>query len=150
MPIVVRQIAPDDRADWLRMRRALWPGSPSDHDAETLAYFEQGSDKLLVLVAEVDGRTVGFLELDERKYAPGCAGSPVAYIEGWYVDSDLRGAGVGRALVDAAARVAVDAAFVEIASDSDVDNTGAIAAHLALGFDEIERVVCFRKSLRDK
>lgn len=148
MPTVVRQIDANDHADWLRMRRALWPGSLSDHDAETLRYFEKGNGNLLVLVAEVDGRAVGFLELDQRKYAPGCEGSPVAFIEGWYVDPHVRGTGVGRALVDAATRLANDAGFAEIASDSELENSGAIAAHLALGFDEIERVVCFRKLLQ--
>jgi len=147
MAITVRQITPADRTDWLRMRAALWPGSLSDLDADTLAYFEKGSDQLLVLLAKVDGRSVGFVELDERKYAPGCESSPVAFIEGWYVEPDARGSGVGRALVDAAARAAVDRGFTEIASDSEVDNTDAHAAHAALGFDEIERVVCFRKSL---
>jgi aminoglycoside 6'-N-acetyltransferase I len=36
----------------------------------------------------------------------------------------------------------------EIASDAEMENSDGIAAHLALGFEEIERVVCFRKSLR--
>ena len=40
-------------------------------------------------VAEVDGRFVGFLELDHRKYAEGCESSPVPFIEGWYVDPDV-------------------------------------------------------------
>lgn len=35
----------------------------------------------------------------------------------------------------------------EIASDSDLDNADGIAAHRALGYEEVERVVCFRRSL---
>ena len=147
-PPTVRRIARADRASWLRMRDALWPGSLSDHDAETKAYFEGSGDKLLILVAELDGATVGFLELDERKYAPGCEGSPVPFIEGWYVDPHARGRGVGRALVEAAEAIALEAGYHEIGSDSEIDNGDGIAAHLALGFEEIERVVCFRKSLR--
>jgi len=31
----------------------------------------------------------------------------------------------------------------------DLENTDGIAAHLALGYEEVERVACFRRSLRD-
>jgi len=145
---LVRAITAQDREEWLRMRDALWPGSVQSHAAETARYFEQGGDGLVVLVAEVEGRLVGFLELDQRKYAPGCESSPVAFIEGWYVDQALRGQGVGRELVEAAENTARAAGHVEIASDSELGNNDGIAAHRALGFEEIERVVCFRKSLR--
>jgi aminoglycoside 6'-N-acetyltransferase I len=144
----VRPLEERDRGDWLRMRDALWPGSPSDHDADIQRYFDGTQGQLLVLVAELDGRIVGFLELDERKYAPGCDASPVAFVEGWYVDADARGRGVGRALIEAAEATARAEGHLEIASDTELDNADAIAAHLALGFEEIERVVCLRKSLR--
>jgi aminoglycoside 6'-N-acetyltransferase I len=144
----VRLIRADDRVEWVRMREALWPGSLSDHEAETRAYFETGGGQLRILVAELNGAVVGFLELDERKYAAGCESSPVPFIEGWYVDPHARGAGVGRALVAAAEAIAIQSGFVEIASDVEIDNAGSIAAHIALGFEEIERVVCFHKALR--
>jgi aminoglycoside 6'-N-acetyltransferase I len=37
----------------------------------------------------------------------------------------------------------------EIASDTELQNADGIAAHRALGYEEVERVVCFRRSLRD-
>jgi aminoglycoside 6'-N-acetyltransferase I len=37
----------------------------------------------------------------------------------------------------------------EIASDAELENAGSIAAHLALGYEEVERDVSFRRSLRD-
>jgi aminoglycoside 6'-N-acetyltransferase I len=148
MLVTVRHIGRNDRTEWLRMREALWPGSLSDHDEETRSYFEEPSDHFIVLVAETDGRLAGFLELDHRKYAPGCEASPVAFIEGWYVDPWARGRGIGRALVESAEAAARSLGRHEIASDAEIENSDGIAAHLALGFQEIERVVCFRKSLR--
>jgi aminoglycoside 6'-N-acetyltransferase I len=148
MLVTVRPIGRNDRTDWLRMREALWPGSLSDHNEETRSYFKEPSDHVIVLVAETDGRLVGFLELDHRKYAPGCEASPVAFIEGWYVDPSARGRGIGRALVESAEATARSLGRHEIASDAEMENSDGIAAHLALGFQEIERVVCFRKSLR--
>jgi aminoglycoside 6'-N-acetyltransferase I len=149
-PVTVREIVEDDRSDWLRLREALWPGSLSDHDAETRRYFEEPHGQVIILVAQVDARLVGFLELDQRKYAPGCKSSPVPFIEGWYVDPDLRGQGIGRALVEAAEARARATGHCEIASDAEIDNVEGITAHLALGYGEIERVVCFRRSLREQ
>lgn len=143
----VRKISLADRADWLRMREALWPGALSSHDAETLRYFEEPDPQKLTLIADREGQRVGFLELDLRKYVPGCAGSPVPFIEGWYVEPAMRGQGVGRTLVEAAEYWARAAGYQEIGSDTEIDNSEAIAAHLALGYEEIERVVCFRKAL---
>jgi len=143
----VREVAESDRLQWSRMREALWPGSLSEHDVETRRYFEARGPGLVTFVAEVEGQLVGFLELDERKYAPSCASSPVAFIEGWYVAPGARGRGVGRALVAAAESWARARGHTEMASDAELENHDGIAAHRALGYDEVERVVCFRKSL---
>jgi aminoglycoside 6'-N-acetyltransferase I len=145
--VSIRKITESDRAEWVRLRDALWPGSRADHEAETRLYFERRLETPIVFVAEADGRLVGFLELDYRKYAPGCAASPVPFIEGWYVEAEMQGRGVGRALMQAAEARARAAGYREIASDVEIDNADGIAAHRALGFDEIERVVCFRKSI---
>ena len=147
--MTVREIVASDRSDWLRMRNALWPGSLTEHDAETQRYFDERDDQTVTFVAEVDGRLVGFLELDQRKYAEGCESSPVPFIEGWYVAPEMRGQGVGRALVEAAEARARAEGYREIASDAGIDNADGIATHRALGYQEIQRVVCFRKPLRE-
>ena len=143
----IRRIVEADRGAWVRLRDALWPGSLSDHDAETRDYFEHHRDAPIVFVADNEGSVVGFLELDFRKYAPGCASSPVPFIEGWYVEPALQRRGIGRALVAAAEAWAVSAGHREIASDTEIDNAGSIAAHRALGYEEVERVVSFRRAL---
>jgi len=148
--VTVREILESDRPEWVRMRAALWPGSLSEHDAETRAYFEERSGFPIVFVAEVDGRLAGFLVLDHRKYAPGCQSSPVPFIEGWYVEPASQRQGIGRALVEAAEAHARAAGHHEIASDTELTNADGIAAHRAVGYEEVERVVCFRRSLRDR
>lgn len=146
--VKIREIVESDRADWVRLREALWPGSLSDHDAETRSYFENPPKVPIVFVAEADGRLVGFLELDYRKYAPGCSSSPVPFIEGWYVEPGLQRRGIGRALIETAEACARTAGHHEIASDAEIENADGIAAHVALGYEEVERVVCFRRWLR--
>ena len=114
---MIREGTETDRHDWVRLRHALWPGSLSDHEEETRAFFEKRLKTPVVFVAETNGRIVGFLELDFRKYAPGCQSSPVAFIEGWYVEPESQGQGIGRALMEAAEAVAVAAGHHEIASE---------------------------------
>lgn len=145
----IREIVEADRRDWVRLREALWPGALSDHDEETRKHFAHSLEAPIVFVAEADGRLVGFLELDFRNYAPGCESSPVPFIEGWYVEPALQGRGIGRALIEAAEARARAAGHHEIASDAEVENADGIAAHVAVGYEEVERVVCFRRSLRD-
>ena len=147
--MVIREIIEPDRSDWVRLRDSLWPGSLSDHDVETRNYFQSRAEAPIVFVAEAEGRVVGFLELDFRKYAPGCTASPVAFIEGWFVEPAFQRRGIGRALVAAAEERARAMGHDEMASDSEVENAEGIAAHRALGYEEIERVVCFRRSLNN-
>jgi aminoglycoside 6'-N-acetyltransferase I len=145
--VEIRRIAESDRAEWTRLRDALWPGAWSEHDRETRRHFETGAEVPIVFVAASGDRLVGFLELDYRKYAPGCSSSPVPFIEGWYVERDVRRHGVGRALVDAAEAHARASGHHEIASDVLLENTEGLAAHAAVGYEEVERVVCFRRAL---
>ena len=148
MAPTIREITEADREAWVRMRDALWPGSLEDHEAETKAYFERGVQPPLIFVAEADRRLIGFLELGTRPYAPDCRSSPVPFIEGWYVDPDWQRRGIGRALVAAAEAWAGAAGYTEMASDVEIDNTGSLAAHAALGYQEVERTVAFRKNLK--
>lgn len=146
--VTVREIVEADRPEWVRLREALWPGSLSDHDIETRKHFESRATALLVFVAAVDRRIVGFLEMDFRSYAPACATSPVPFIEGWYVERGWQRRGIGRALVEAAEARAREMGYTEIASDAELDNADGIAAHRAVGYEEVERIVCFRRSLK--
>ena len=81
-------------------------------------------------------------ELGSRPYAEGCATSPVAFVEGLFVDADLRRRGVAAA--EARARAA---GYRELASDALIANAPGHAWHRGQGFTEVERIVCFRKEL---
>ena len=108
-----------DRADWLRMRQALWADCPDDQQAIEMGEI-LSSDVDEVFVAErPDGRLCGFLEAAIRSRANGCDSTPVGYIEGWYVDEDVRRRGVGRALVEAAEAWARSKGCRQMASDAE-------------------------------
>ena len=130
------------------MRGALWPDKSGSHADEVARFFAgQLKEPIAVLVAEDNGALLGFAELNIRPYAEGCTTDRVAYLEGWYVEHSARGLGVGRALVAAAEAWAIQHGCTEFASDTLVDNDASAAAHRALGFEEVEVIRCFRKSL---
>lgn len=146
----IREARSSDRNEWLRMRDILWPNSLADHESDIKMYFDEPDARMRTFVAEgEDGKLVGFLELDQRKYAPGCKSSPVPFLEGWYVEPSSRQRGLGGELIRAAEAWARSHGFKEIASDAEIDNEISHAAHRALGYEEVERLVCFRRSLDD-
>ena len=131
------------------MREALWPSEPGEHAGEIEQFFQgELHEPLAVLLAfDESGQSLGFVELSIRNYAEGCATSRVAYLEGWYVEPHARRRGVGRALVQAAEDWGRAQGCTEFGSDALIDNDASAAAHSALGFDEVERIRCFRKDL---
>src|SRR5262245_8659862 len=52
----IRKIVESDQGNWARLREALWPGSPADHDEETRSYFDRRLETPVVFVAETEGR----------------------------------------------------------------------------------------------
>jgi aminoglycoside 6'-N-acetyltransferase I len=129
------------------MRLLLWTFGTAEG-------FSQDMDGLLAdpltpvfVAARPDGSLGGFLEAGTRKYAENAETSPVGYIEGWYVDEDLRGQGIGKALVEAAEDWARSQGLSEMASDTWLENEASIQAHLKLGYYEVERLVHFIKKL---
>jgi len=99
------------------------------------------------VAARPKGGLCGFLEGAIWPYAEGCETHSVGYIEGWYVDTDVREQGIGRKLVQAAERWARSQGCREMASDTEVGNDGSQMARLALGYKETSRLDHFRKRL---
>lgn len=147
--ISVRPVTRQDAPDWLAMRKALWPDDPENSHPQEIEEFFAGRLRmpLQVLVAIDESRVVGFAELSIRAYAEGCVTDQVAFLEGWYVEPDVRQRGVGRALVEAAEEWGRQQGCREFGSDALLDNDVSAAAHKALGFEEVVQIRCFKKEL---
>lgn len=140
--------APGDatHAAWHALRCALWP------DADAAELRSEMRDALarglFVRLAFAGDRAIGLVEAALRvDYVNGTETSPVAFVEGLYVDPAFRRRGVARALVAEVERWARAAGCRELASDSLIDNVAAHSVHRELGFEETERVVYFRRVL---
>lgn len=142
MRVRVRPLRREDLPAYLALRRELWPEAGEEGVEALLEGLRQAA-----FVAEVEGELLGFVEVGLRPYAEGCETSPVGYLEGWYVRPPWRRQGVGRALVERAEAWARAQGCTEMASDAQLENLLGQEAHRHLGYQEVERIVCFRKPL---
>ena len=142
----IQKITPIDRSEWLRMRRALWPDCAESMHAFEMEEFTKCASTRAVFVVKRDGSGLGgFIELSIRDRVDGSRSPQVAYVEGWYIDCDLRGRGIGRKLMKQAEVWARSHHLAELARDADIENEDSIRAHKALGFHETFRLVHFLK-----
>lgn len=147
MSFTIRRATHEDKSDWLRMRQRLWPEAPVEYLSFDLDDKLANPNYAIFVASGADGMQVAFIEAGLRDCAEGCETSPVGYIEAWYVDEGIRGQNVGRELVHMAEGWAREKGMTEMASDTWLDNEASIAAHLKLGYEEVERLVHFTKRL---
>ena len=145
----IREVTEHDHDEWSRMRTLLWPETDDAHHSEIAPYFAGTSHipTQVYVIENPEGGLCGFIELSIRNYAEGSAEAAVPFVEGWYIDSDFQGNGLGRKLIETAESWATSKGYHELGSDGDLDNQRSIAAHGQLGFEETGRCVCFLKRL---
>ncbi len=150
-PLTIVAVTPADFDEWYELVAALWP---PDDEADRVELRQTMTEILAAqqetgwLVRDSSGAAIAFMNLSLRQdYVPGATQRPVAFVEGIYVRSSYRHRGVGTALVRWAEQWAQQHGCAELASDALIDNQGSYQFHTRVGFKEVERVVCFVKSL---
>lgn len=145
--ITIRHATPQDKPEWFRLRKTLWPDAPDEYLTYDMDEIVGNPAWAVLLASRPDGKIIGLLEAHLREYGEGCETSPVGYIEAWCVEEEMRGQGVGGRLVGAAEDWARQKGCTEMGSDTWLDNAISIEAHQKLGYEEVERLVHFRKAL---
>jgi aminoglycoside 6'-N-acetyltransferase I len=143
----VRPYTDVDWPEWLRMSLALFPDEPPEEIERGMRDWRVNPHAAVLIAVRDDGSPCGYVEVGERSVGEGCVTSPVAYVEAWYVDPDVRRQGVGRALLAAAEDWARAEGYSEIGSDALLDNAVSHEAHVRSGYAEVVRLVVFRKAL---
>ena len=101
----------------------------------------------IFVLERANGKMGGVVEIATRPYAEDYHSSPVGYIEGWYVDEDLRQQGCGARLIRAVENWARSRGCTEMASDCELDNLTSHLAHSAIGYEETNRLIHFCKEV---
>ncbi|MEH6718342.1 MAG: GNAT family N-acetyltransferase [Aurantimonas endophytica] len=102
--VMIRPLAATDEAEWRRLWTAyleFYEASvPEAVYATSFARMLSGkADEFRGLIAEVDGRPVGLAHYLFHRH--GWRVENVCYLQDLYADPDVRGSGVGRALIEA-------------------------------------------------
>jgi len=145
----ILRITQKDLSDWQTLALRLW-SNYSPEEMKTILYSTLESPKEGGFLARDDaGRAIAFMNLSLRyDYVPGAKESPVAYIEGIYVEEAYRKQGIAAHLVRHAEQWAHEKKCTELASDALIENTDSHHFHTQMGFREVERVVTFIKSIQ--
>lgn len=138
-----------EQPGWLALRKALWPGArDADHLAEMALFVTEPLRFAQFIVYTPSRQAVAFVEASVRHdCVNGTSSSPVVFLEGLYVEPAHRRGGMAAALVARVAAWGTERGCREFASDTAIDNAPSQAVHKALGFQETERVVYFRRDL---
>jgi L-amino acid N-acyltransferase len=117
-----------------------WRDHLADTDEMATWWAQQAAAEHPVLVAETDGRLVGYATWTGFRGGDRFPGYRRTVEHTVHVDADQHGRGVGRALLEALVAEARRRDVHVLVGAIDSGNTGSLAFHRALGFAEVGRM----------
>lgn len=144
---MIRKAKTEDLFPLTDLALKLWPGHDREELAQEMKMLLDKPDAALFL-AYFREDAVGFAQCQLRQdYVEGTETSPVGYLEGIFVAPEHRRQGVARRLLAACKDWARQCGCQEFGSDCELENTQSLHFHLALGFQEAGRIICFTSKL---
>lgn len=123
-------------------------------DSHTLSELETdfaeiiSSQNAACFIKYVEDQPIGFAQCQLRyDYVEGTETSPVGYLEGIFIQQEFRHKGFAKELLQECQRWTKEKECSEFASDCEIDNIDSLKFHLAMGFEEANRIICFRKEI---
>ncbi len=144
---MIKRAGMNEARDLSNMAIQMW----ADHDLEDLeAEFRSlvMNDEAACFIKYAEDQPIAFAQCQLRHdYVEGTESSPVGYLEGIFVSEGYRKKGYAAELLSECEKWAKEKGCTEFASDCVLDNTDSFRFHMALGFEEANRIICFRKDL---
>ncbi len=144
---MIRRAGTEDAKKLAGLAIQLWPDNdPEDLEAEfrELAM----NDEAACFIKYIEDKPIAFAQCQLRHdYVEGTDSSPVGYLEGIFVSEGYRKKGYASELLSECEKWAGEKGCTEFASDCELDNEDSFWFHMALGFEEANRIICFRKSI---
>ena len=135
--------------DIVRFAKELWPDSSVDELNKEYKRILADRNSAVFVYFETGAEDIGFAQVSLRKdYVEGTDTSPVGYLEAVYVREPHRHRGIGKYLVLNCEYWAHEHGCTEFASDCELTNEDSRKFHEAIGFSEVNRIICFAKKIR--
>jgi L-amino acid N-acyltransferase len=138
--ITIRTAKPGDLSDinaiynhYVAHSTCVWIDQPCS-DSERQAWYEEHGQSMPILVAERDGRVVGWCSLGTFRAAYTAAGTLEDSV---YVHHDFLGQGIGNRLLEAVIDSARRAGVRSILANISADQTPSIRLHEKFGFEKV-------------
>ncbi len=144
---MIKTAAETDSGVLAELAVQMWGGSTIDELEKDFSKIIS-SGTAVCFIKYSDDIPIGFAQCSLRNdYVEGTGSSPVGYLEGVFVKEKYRHKGHAKALLLACEKWAKDKGCSEFASDCELTNADSLKFHLAMGFDEANRIICFRKDI---
>lgn len=144
---MIRKANVSDAATVANLAIQMWEDNTLEGLAGDLTEIIASPESAVFLLYDGE-KAIGFAQCQLRHdYVEGTDSSPVGYLEGIFVEAAYRNKGYAKELLKQCEDWAKDMGCTEFASDCELDNTGSLAFHLKMGFEEANRVICFTKRL---
>ena len=125
----------------------LWPNHDNNELVEEFSHLVN-NDNVAFFIKYLDNEPIGFAQCQLRyDYVEGTNSSPVGYLEGIYVKEKYRKHGYAKMLLEECEKWSKKKGCTEFASDCEIDNVDSLAFHMAMGFEESNRIICFNKKI---
>jgi GNAT superfamily N-acetyltransferase len=125
--VVVRRIEPADHDVWQRLFHAYREFYEYDREQDVVdrvwEWIQDDTVEVNALVAELGGEVVGFAH--HREFARPSSGKRGLYLDDLFTDPDVRGTGVGRALITRLGELAQERGMNKVRWITAADNTTA-------------------------
>jgi aminoglycoside 6'-N-acetyltransferase I len=106
------------------------------------------NDDAVCFIKYIEDKPIAFAQCQLRHdYVEGTESSPAGYPEGIFVSEKYRKNGYAAQLPAECEKWAKEKGCSEFASDCGLVNEDSLKFHMALGFEEANRIICFRKDI---
>ncbi len=144
---MIKRADSKDAGALAEMAIQMWP----EHDLDELTEeFRESrkNEEAACFLKYADNRPIAFAQCQLRHdYVEGTDSSPVGYLEGIFVTEGYRRKGYAAELLAECEKWAKEKGCAEFASDCEQDNADSLRFHAAVGFQETNRIICFKKEL---
>ena len=144
---MIRKAGIENSEEIAKLAVQMWTENTVQDLADEFSDLISKEDAQIFLKYDQD-KPVGFAQCQLRyDYVEGTDTSPVGYLEGIFIEEEYRHKGYAKELLSECEKWAKKKGCKEFASDCEIDNDSSFGFHMALGFEEANRIICFTKTL---